>query len=553
MNSERFISIIGRSNLKIGPYTFEEFKALAAKFHGYPAPGLLIGGYMVGAARARLPEGTLFEAFVETRKCLPDAVQLLTPCTTGNNWMHIVNLGRYALSLYDKYTGEGVRVSIDCGRLKDFPEIQGWFMKSVPKADQDSTRLLEEIEEAADSIFTIREVRIRADYLDRHAMKRIGTCPVCHEAYPEADGAICRGCQGEEPYLPAVNEPERHSPPLVSVPVSRAVGRKALHDMTEIIPGISKKAAVSAGHTITGGDVCRLQRMGRNHVYVEEDPGREWVHENEAVKILAERIAGPGIVYRLPPKEGKIEFLAEHEGLLDVNVEKLVRFNLCPDVMLATRHNNSVVEEGRGVGGCRTIPLYISRELFSRAIGALGDGHLLSVLRMRKVRAGVLITGSEVFQGLIEDRFLPIVVAKLERFGGTVVDSVVAPDDAKVIGDGINRLISQQVDLLITTGGMSVDPEDVTRQALLDLGVQGALYGMPVLPGTMTLTGRLGDVQVIGLPACALYHKVTGFDLLLPRLLAGKEITRKGLALMSEGGFCLGCQSCTFPKCPYGS
>jgi formylmethanofuran dehydrogenase subunit E len=204
------------------------------------------------------------------------------------------------------------------------------------------------------------------------------------------------------------------------------------------------------------------------------------------------------------------------------------------------------------VGGCRAIPLYISRELFSRAVATLGEGYVLSVLPLRKARAGVLITGTEVFQGLVEDKFLAVVTAKLEQLKGMVVDAVIVPDDSQAIHGAVRKLMGQGIDLLITTGGMSVDPEDMTRSALMGLGMEDVLYGVPVLPGTMMMIGRLAGVQVLGVPACALYHKTTGFDLLLPRLLAGKEITRKDLAAMSVGGYCLGCQSCTFPKCSYG-
>ena len=203
--------------MNIGSYSFTEFKTLATKFHGYPAPGILIGGYMVEAARVRLPEGTLFEVIVETGKCLPDAVQLLTVCTVGNNWMRIVNLGRYALSMYDKHSGQGVRVAIDTNRLKEWPEIRGWFLKFLPKEQQDPERLLKEIEQAGDSILSVAEVQIRTEYLCKPSMKKIGICPVCHEAYPEADGVICKGCQGEAPYH-ILREGESGIPVLLSMP-----------------------------------------------------------------------------------------------------------------------------------------------------------------------------------------------------------------------------------------------------------------------------------------------------------------------------------------------
>jgi len=191
---------VNREDAKaVGPHTFEEFKRAVQKFHGYPAPGVLIGGYMVEAAKAHLSEGTLFEVVVETKKCLPDAVQILTPCTAGNNWMRVVNLGRYALSICDKRTGLGVRVAIDAEKVRNWPAISSWFFKLQPKAEQDPERLLEEIGAAGESIFSVREVKIREGYFGKQPSQRVALCPFCREAYPQGDGSICLGCQGEAP------------------------------------------------------------------------------------------------------------------------------------------------------------------------------------------------------------------------------------------------------------------------------------------------------------------------------------------------------------------
>jgi formylmethanofuran dehydrogenase subunit E len=183
--------------MKIGAYSFEEFKERASAFHGYPAPGLLIGGYMVEAARAGLKEGTLFEALVETPKCLPDAVQLLTFCSIGNQRLKVINLGRYALSLFDKYTGLGFRVHLDLEKLEPWPEIRGWFLKLVEKERQDPEKLLQEIESAGDSICTVAPVQVAQGFLGRHHMSAIVRCPLCKEAYPAEDGPVCLGCCGE--------------------------------------------------------------------------------------------------------------------------------------------------------------------------------------------------------------------------------------------------------------------------------------------------------------------------------------------------------------------
>ncbi|MBC17800.1 MAG: trehalose-binding protein [Desulfovibrio sp.] len=540
--------------MNIGEYTFEEFKQKAKEFHGYPAPGLLIGGYMVEAAKSRLPEGTLFEAMVESGKCLPDAVQLLTLCSTGNNWMKVKLLGRYAVSLYDKYTGEGFRVAIDQQKLARYPEIYNWFMKKTPKAEQDTDKLFAEIEEAGDTICSIRPITIDKKYLGHGHMTTIDECPVCKEAYPGSDGSICRGCQGEAPFASMEGaECADDAPPLHSIPVEEAVGKKAAHDMTGIVPGESKGPVTKAGETLDIGDVCRLQRIGKYNVYVEDDlPGDDWVHENEAVKAFAKRMAGDGIRYDADPDEGKINFFADKPGMLSIDREALNRFNLSPDVMLATRHHGSLMPEGKGVAGTRAIPLYISRDRFSRAITALGEGPVLEILPLRKAKVGILVTGTEVFQGLIEDKFIPIITSKVIALGSEVLRSEIVPDDREAITSAATSMLDAGCDMIITTAGMSVDPDDVTRAALVDAGLQDDHYGVPMLPGTMTLVGKIRTAQIIGVPACALFYKTTAFDIVLPRMLAGQTLTRKDLASLGEGGFCMTCKTCSFPKCPFG-
>ena len=538
----------------IGKYTFAEFKDRAAAFHGYPAPGLLIGGYMVELAKKALPEDCLFEALVESKKCLPDAVQLLTLCSVGNNWMKVLNLGRYALSLYDKFTGEGVRVFMDTQKLDAWPEIKSWFLKLKPKSEQNNAKLLCEIEEAGDSLCGSMQVRIHKRFLGHAPMSAIGVCPLCGEAYPLNDGSLCRGCQGETPYVVLTGTQAVQSRPEVRVlKLEDAVGKLALHDMTQIVPGESKGPVVLAGQRIEAGDVCRLQQMGRLNVAVASEDGSEdradCVHENTAAELFAQRMAGPGISYALPPKEGKINFVAEHDGLFCVDHEKLFAFNMLPEIMAATRQDASLVTRGSDVAGTRAIPLFISRSRLAQALGVLGTEPLLRVLPLRQARVGVLVTGTEVFQGLIQDRFVPLMGAKLEKFGSQLVASHIVPDDKEAIKEGVAAIARAGADLLITTGGLSVDPDDVTRAALIEAGLHDIVHGVPVLPGAMSLVGRLGDMQVIGVPACALYFKTTIFDGLLPRLLAGRMPDRAEFARMGEGGFCMNCKVCAYPKC----
>lgn len=187
--------------MRIGRYTFEEFFEKAREFHGYPAPGVMAGAYMVEAAKARLPEGTLFEALCETPKCLPDAVQLLTLCTYGNGRLRALHLGRFALALYDKFTGEGFRVSLDIAAMERFPEFKAWFLKTTPKREQDSNALYADIRRAGDSCCVIRPVRVQPYIFEKSAMGTLALCPVCNERYPAADGLVCRACRGEAPYV----------------------------------------------------------------------------------------------------------------------------------------------------------------------------------------------------------------------------------------------------------------------------------------------------------------------------------------------------------------
>ena len=554
--------------MNIGDYTFDEFKAMAERFHGYAAPGLLLGGYMVTLAKRHLPEGTLFEAISETRKCLPDAVQLLSLCSMGNNWVKVRDLGRYAVTLYDKYTGKGVRVSIDAQKLEAWPEYYSWLMKKKPKKEQNEAELLREIEEAGDSICKVQPVTVHRELLGHAPSGAVAVCPVCGEGYPVKDGPICRGCQGEVYYAVQTDahSSERHSshavPGIRIVSAEEAIGKVLAHDMTRIVPGEFKGSAFTAGQTVTAGDLCRLQQIGRFDVAILDESNAEVsgseapVHENEAAECLARRMAGSGIRYDLPPREGKIDFVADCSGLLSVDVGRLEKFNLVPDVMCASRQDATLVQEGKKVAGTRAIPLFLDRRYLGQALAVLGEEPLFTVTPLRRARMGVLVTGTEVFNGLIEDKFIPVMQDKARQYGCEILRTAIVPDDRQKIAAEVQKMKDAGIDLLVTTGGMSVDPGDVTRPALLDAGLTDMLYGMPVLPGAMAMVGRMespsGDIQVMGVPACALFFKHTVFDLLLPRLLAGRRITRKELARLGEGGYCMACSVCTYPKCGFG-
>jgi formylmethanofuran dehydrogenase subunit E len=210
------------------------------------------------------------------------------------------------------------------------------------------------------------------------------------------------------------------------------------------------------------------------------------------------------------------------------------------------------MQAGRALAATRAIPLYLARRQYERAMAVLSGGPLFSMQPLRKARVGILVTGTEVFEKRIVDGFAPIIRNKIARLDCQVVWETIVPDRREAIARAVATAQKSRVDLLVTTAGLSVDPDDVTRQGLLDAGAKNLRYGAPVLPGAMLLLASIGTIQVIGVPACALYHKATSFDLVLPRLLAGIDISRRDLARMAEGGFCLGCKTCTFPKCGFG-
>ena len=337
-----------------------------------------------------------------------------------------------------------------------------------------------------------------------------------------------------------------------TVPVEKAVGMVLPHDVTEIRKGEFKGCAFRKGHIIRPEDVEHLKRLGKENIYVLE-LGPDDIHENEAAEKLAAALAGDGVKSTGKPTEGKLNLVAARDGLLKIDIDGLYRFNLLGEVMCATLHGNGVVTEGDQVGATRLIPLVSKRPIVEAAVDiAVARNGLLKVLPLRKARAGLVITGSEVFHGRIKDAFEPVLRQKLATIGSEVVAVKFAPDDVGLISEAIRACIAEGADLIVTSGGMSVDPDDVTRTGIAEAGATDMVYGTPVLPGAMFMVARIGKVPVLGLPACGMFHKITVFDLILPRILAGETISREDLALMGHGGLCRQCKSCTYPHCGFG-
>ncbi len=337
-----------------------------------------------------------------------------------------------------------------------------------------------------------------------------------------------------------------------TIPVEEAVGMVLPHDVTEIVPGGRKGPAFKKGHVIRPEDVEHLKRLGKNRIYILELTEND-VHENDAARIMARAVAGKGIEYDPNPSEGKINFKAAEDGMLLVDVERLLEFNMLGEVMLATRHCFSLVERGETVAAGRAIPLVVSREVIDKAASIPEPGKgLIEVCPQKVSKGAVVVTGQEVFEGRIKDAFGPAMEKKFSEYGVECIYSAIAPDDVSVIAGHITKAADKGAQVILCTGGMSVDPDDVTRKAIRKAGAGSQVYGAPVIPGAMFMVSRMGDITVLGIPACGMYFKTTVLDLVLPRVLHGLEIGRREIAALGHGGLCLGCKQCRYPVCPFG-
>lgn len=347
---------------------------------------------------------------------------------------------------------------------------------------------------------------------------------------------------------------EREIKGLRTIPVTEAVGTVLAHDITEIRQGDFKGRAFKKGHIIRQEDIEHLRRLGKENLYVLS-MGHDEMHEDEAAYAIATALMGEGVTMEGEPKEGKINIIASRDGLLKIHKEALLRFNMLGDVMCATLHSNTVVKKGQIVAGTRAIPLVVKRAIVEEAV-AIAERGIIEVREIRKPKVGVVITGNEVYYGRIKDAFAPIITKKIETYQGEIVGIYYSPDNEEFIEARLRELIGAGADLLITTGGMSVDPDDVTRFAIRKLGATEITYGSAVLPGAMFLVAyiRPADqpIPILGIPACGMYHKTTIFDLILPRVLAGEKIGRHELAELGHGGLCLNCKECRYPVCPFG-
>jgi len=527
--------------MKFGELTYNEYTKRIKAFHGTVAPGILLGGFMVNLAMEKLPKGGFFDVICETKTCLPDAIQLLTPCSIGNGWLRVLDLGRFAAVFYDKYSGLGLRVCLDRSKLEEWEEVKTWFLKLKPKHEQDSELLFAQIKAAGTSLFTTAPAKVHEKHLKKKKMGKTMICPICQETYPEAHGSICRGCAQELPYdliQESADADQKKTLLLNKTTVAESVGMHLLHDITRIIYKKEKGVAFKKGHLITAENIHMLRQLGKNNVFVEEQNIfiKGYKHEDEVVLDFARNMSGQGICFNEIPKEGRINLTAEIDGIFISDEEQLERFNMSSDVICASLPNYQLVKKGDTVAATRAIPLYISNEDYLKALNCLKKKTLFTVQPLRKAKVGILVTGTEVYENLIEDRYTKVIQSKVEAYGCEVVSKKIAPDDVNMISGIIHNMINAGADMIITTAGLSVDPDDMTLEGIMNAGAQDLLYGVPVLPGSMVVCSKIDDTQIIGVPGCGIYNDRFSFDLLLPRLLANITITSKDLARMGNGG-----------------
>lgn len=335
------------------------------------------------------------------------------------------------------------------------------------------------------------------------------------------------------------------------IKVEDAIGTVLAHDITRIIPGKSKGVAFKKGHIVQAEDIPELLKIGKQSLYILALSDDE-LHEDDAALRIARAVAGPHLTWT-DPKEGKSDIISQSDGLLKIEVDGLLQVNRLDNIIVATLKTHTPCRAGQKIASTRIIPLTIGVDKI-RQVEAIAKRcePVIQILPYRKMRVGGVVTGSEIYQGLIKDEFETFVGDKFLSYDCEFVQKVIVPDDANAIAEAIRKLQWLGCDLTVTTGGMSVDPDDVTRKGVRESGAEIINYGSPVLPGAMVLYAMLGEMRILGLPACVYYHKTTILDIMLPRILAGEPIDRDTFAELGHGGLCLECETCRFPNCGFG-
>ena len=330
-----------------------------------------------------------------------------------------------------------------------------------------------------------------------------------------------------------------------------AVGQVLCHDITQIIKGVTKDAVFRKGHVIREEDIPVLLSVGKDNIYVWERD-ENMLHEDEAAEILRDMCINQNMS-PTAPKEGKINLIADCDGLFIADTERLFKINSFGRMMIATLPSGIPVKKGEKIAGTRVIPLVIEREVMEQAKALAGDEPILRLLPIKKKKFGLVTTGNEVFHGRIKDTFSPVVIEKMAEYGCELMGHEISDDDHERITACIHKLLDAGAEMVLCTGGMSVDPDDKTPLAIKNTGANIISYGAPVLPGAMFLLSYMEDGRpVCGLPGCVMYARRSIFDIVLPFLLCDEPVTEQMLAGLGNGGLCRNCPECHFPNCGFG-
>ncbi|SDP69046.1 molybdopterin-binding protein [Desulforhopalus singaporensis] len=336
-----------------------------------------------------------------------------------------------------------------------------------------------------------------------------------------------------------------------TISVYSSVGTVLSHDITQVLPGKSKSAIFKRGHVISEQDIPVLESCGKLNLLVL-DLDEETIHEDEAALRIARTVCGKGLRYS-PPSEGKSDISAEVSGVLKVDISALMKINSLGDVCLATRKSTIPVKKNQQVAGTRIIPLTIDSSRLDYVDNLVAKtGPVINILPYKNMKVAAIVTGSEIATGLIEDQFENYVGKKIQEYNAELIFKELATDSVDVIAKKIREAKEAGAEIILLTGGLSIDADDVTRQGVRAAGTTIQLYGTPVLPGAMFLIGYLDGVTVLGLPACVFHSHITLFDLVFPRVLAGEKISPEEIYSLGHGGLCLNCPTCVFPNCSFG-
>ena len=336
---------------------------------------------------------------------------------------------------------------------------------------------------------------------------------------------------------------------MKKVKVEEAVGLTLCHDITAMRDGF-KGAAFRRGHVITEEDIPKLLDLGKRMVFIWEENAGE-LHEEDCARRLAAMAPVEGAHYT-EPSEGKVLLMADTRGMFRVDTALLQAINSIGDITISTLPDHYPVEAGARLASMRIVPLVTQEAQIIRAEELCRGKKLLDLKPYHPRKLGVVITGSEIYTGRIQDKFEPVVRAKMKQYPCEIVGVTICDDNLAMIVEAAKAHLAAGADFLVFTGGMSVDPDDLTPTAIRQLGAEIVTHGLPAQPGNMTLVAYLGDVPILGVPGAAISMPTTMFDVLLPQIFAGDRFTKRELVNLADGGLCQLCKSCHFPNCTFG-